>query len=169
MSESDLIKRLTTTVEAINQIWEGRLEHPQTFISPNNFDDVNELVVAAQIAAANREFMGETVARARRLFGAAEAMLYGLEWDLTVEFDRALVDDGQRYIATGWAWREREAQANLSVLDRRVEFRGAELRIKDAKSKVKEVEDVFQAWRDTEWALDRQARLLSLRHALGEV
>ena len=45
----------------------------------------------------------------------------------------------------------------------------SELRLAAAKAQVRELEDCYEAWRQTEWALDRQVRLLQLRSALGEV
>src|SRR5690606_19817406 len=100
---------------------------------------------------------------------AAVAMLTALEQDIEDDFDRAVLGNSKRAIAEGTAWQERKAAASLAVLDRRIELRGYELRLAEAKAQVRELEDCYEAWRQTEWALDRQVRLLQLRSALGEV
>lgn len=166
MSGSEQFGRV---VDRISGMHEGRSAWPDVFSSGWTMDVPSALATIAQQVAASREYAGELLSRARKDLSVAEAMFSALEHDAGVEWDRAV--DGQRskMIAHGAAWGEREASANLSVLDRRVELRGFEMRLRNARGQVRELEDVFQAWRDTEWALDRQARLLSLRHQLGEV
>lgn len=156
-------------ISQVQGLWESRLEHPQIFSGFMDLDVPSALVSMAQRAAASREFAGETISRARRQLALAEAMFVALEHDVAVEFDQQVSDQMRSMIANGTAWREREAAANLSVVDRRVEQRGMELRLRNARAQVRELDDVFSAWRDTEWALDRQVRLLALRHQLGEV
>lgn len=171
MSGSD--RQAESLVKSINSLRGQMLEHPDVFTkitgSDEGFDMPGQIAETAQLAAASREFMGELLSRARRGLAILEAMYAASEHDLSVELDQAIDGHSQRMIAGGTAWQERAAKANLSVLDRKVELRGMELRVRNAKSQVREIEDCYQAWRDTEWALDRQVRLLQLRHAIGEV
>lgn len=164
-----MLKQLSEQVLMISALWERRMGHPQIFTGPRDDADVGKLVEDAQVAAANREFTASEVAVARRRFALVEMYHSAMEHDLNVEKEKALDDNAQALIARGYAWGEREAKANLSVLDRRVEMKAAEMKVKEARAKVRELEDVYQAWRDTEWALDRQAKLLALRSQLGEV
>jgi hypothetical protein len=145
------------------------MEHPQIFLGPINLDVPDQLVELAVQAAANREFAAESLARARRLLSTAQAVQTAMEHDTRTAWDEAVIDQMRQMIGNGTAWGEREAQANLSVLDRRVEMKGVEVQIQNAKGRVRELEDVYQAWRDSEWAIDRQVKLMALRHQLGEI
>lgn len=166
-------KRIVSFDEAMAEV-EAR--HRQQLAFPTVFRAAeeeggwpSELAAVAQETAAYRERMGELVAGARFALSAAVAMLTALEQDIEDDFDRAVLGNSKRAIAEGTAWQERKAAASLAVLDRRVELRGYELRLAEAKAQVRELEDCYEAWRQTEWALDRQVRLLQLRSALGEV
>lgn len=146
-----------------------RLAFPSVFREAEEGGWPSDLAVVAQQSAAYRERMGEVVSQARFALAAAVAMVTALERDIEDDFDRSVMGQAKRAIAEGTAWQERKASASLAVLDRRIELRGYELRLAAAKAQVRELEDCYEAWRQTEWALDRQVRLLQLRSALGEV
>lgn len=161
--------RFTSLFSQVSKARESALPFPKVFSDPVDLSIPGALSDFAARAAASREFMAEVVSRSRRAVSLAETMLVALEHDVSVEVDRRLVEQSNRMIAGGSAWQERSAAANLSVLDRRVELRGVEMRLRNAKAQLREMEDCYEAWRQTEWALDRQARLLQIRSQLGEV
>jgi hypothetical protein len=147
-------------------------DHPQVFINVDPDPTLMHPYFVQEMAtraAATREFVGAQLAKSRRYLSVLEAMFSGFEHDLQVALEQATDEAASSLIARGFAWQERSARANLSVLERRVDHRGVELKLRNAKSLVREIEDCYQAWRDTEWALDRQVRLLQLRHAIGEI
>jgi hypothetical protein len=120
-------------------------------------------------AGARRERASQLLSDLRTLLVAPEEMVKAQALELRTKRDGVLMKHAGGSITQGHAWGEREAAANLSVIEDTMELRRAEQALARLRDIVRTADDAQRAWRDTEWAVDRLLRLQQLRTHLGEV
>ncbi len=127
------------------------------------------LVESAQIAGAQREYASAAMVSIRSRLMAATQMAIVQRMELEQAHDRVVIEQISRLISRSLSWEERKSHTRLGVLEEEIRLRAAEAQLAKLADFAKSAEDAQRAWRDTEWALERQLKLMQLRHALGEV
>lgn len=168
--ESSVRDELTRVLGRVQDLRSG-VTYPDVMRSfdAGGEDDPGDLTQAAQVAASQREFTGSRLAAARAEVRLAREMVRNLRERVEDARDVRLSTEASRLISRGMAIQERVADANLSLVDRMIDVRASEFRLTQIEVEADFIEAVHRAWRDAEFGLDRLARLLQFRHALGEI
>lgn len=168
MLESEVRADLDKISDRVTGLAEG-VEYPELMGSLHSDSAAVDLVEAAQLAAAQREFVGSRLADIRYQESLAKQMVKMVAERMADVKDGNLSTNFGRLSSRGMAAQERLAEANLSVAERMVDLRAAEYRLVQIEATTARVDAAWRAWRDAEFGIDRLVRIMQLRHALGEL
>lgn len=168
MSYADKIKTHVDTFLSQTGL-DAALTHPSTFGDLDEQVAPGELSEMAQGVAAQREFTGAMLAEAERTQAMIDAILKAIQEDFDTELANSLADNANKLISRGWAIDERRANAKLSLADRMIDKRAAEMQRDRMDMYVKLLRAAYNEWRATEFAIDRIVRITNLRLNISEV
>lgn len=145
------------------------LEPPEVFRDRDQQATPSLLQEWARFVASQREFVAEGLQEARRTLDVVDAMMKVTEGDHEDKLNEKLAEDAATLINRGFAAQERMAHAKLSLVEDRVDLRGAIMQRDRLASTVQQLEHCHREWRAAEFTIDRMVRLTQLRLQLSEL
>ena len=161
------VKRHVDSVFDIPGI-EDAAKSPEVFIDRDQQATPSLLQEWAQYVASNREFVGMMLSEARHTLDLCDAIMKVAVGDHEDRLNSKLSDDAGALIHRGFAAQERLAHAKVSLVEGRVDLRGAEMQRDRLAALVGSLDRAHREWRANEFTIDRMIRLQQLRLQLAE-
>ena len=162
----ELIESIVADTDGLSRIEES---YPNVFIDRDQQATPDKLGEWAAYIASQREYIGAALSDANVVLDTVMEKLRLAEAVVEERRDTYLSENASSTFSQGLAAQERQARANLSVAELRMQLRPAQIAVAGLRSYVKQLESQHREWRANEFTLDRMIRITQLRLQMSEI